>query len=571
MQQQILDLITAQFGTDFTALIDLSPIPRGQSGDLAVKFFQLAKEQKKSPIELAQTVQIELEKSDLITKTEIAGPYLNLFFAPTALYQQVMQSPLSTEIYKDQTVLVEYSSPNTNKPLHLGHMRNHALGISVANLYESCGANTVRTCIINDRGVHICKSMLAYQIWGNGETPTSTGEKSDSFVGRYYVKFSEEVKKDDSLNQKAQEMLVKWENGDEEIRKLWRTMNDWTLDGHAETYKRQGVNFAKKYFESDTYELGKKFAYEGLEKGTFFKEDGAVWIDLTDEGLDKKIIVRSDGTSVYVTQDLATTYIRYDDYKFDKHVWIVADEQNYHFQVLISCLDKLGLAPKEKLHHLGYGLVHLPDGRMKSREGTVIDADSLMNELKELAIKEINQRNKELSPEETADIAEKIQDAAWKFFILSTSPRKTITFDKEKSIRFEGATGPYLQYAGVRIKAIFRKAGFDIDQDKTLTTETFMASNTVGQHLGEDEKLLGNKILQFSDTINRAAENYNPTLLVTFLLELAQDWSSYYAKNSIIKAETEALKNARLALAYKVFQVLETGLKILGIQIPSKM
>jgi arginyl-tRNA synthetase len=571
MQQQILDLITAKFGSDFSQLLDLSPIPRGQSGDLAVKFFRLAKDQKKSPVEIAQMVQTELDATDLITKSEIIGPYLNLFFAAPALYAKVMEAPLTSNTYNGQTVLVEYSSPNTNKPLHLGHMRNHALGISVANLYESCGAHTVRTCIINDRGVHICKSMLAYQIWGNGETPTSTGEKSDSFVGRYYVKFSEEVKKDESLNQKAQEMLLKWENGDEEIKKLWRTMNDWTLDGHDVTYKRQGVEFVKKYYESNTYELGKKFAYEGLEKGTFFKEDGAVWIDLTDEGLDKKIIVRSDGTSVYVTQDLATTYIRYDDYKFDKHIWIVADEQNYHFQVLISCLDKLGLAPKEKLYHLGYGLVNLPDGRMKSREGTVVDADNLMNDLKRLAVAEINQRNKELTETEIDDISEKIQDGAWKFFLLSTSPRKSITFDKEKSIRFEGATGPYLQYAGVRIKAIFRKAGYDIDNDASLSTVSFMPTDKVGQHLGEAEKLLGNKILQFTDTIDRAAENYNPTLLVTFLLEMAQDWSSYYAQNSVLNAETEDLKKARLALAYKVFQVLETGLAILGIKIPSKM
>jgi arginyl-tRNA synthetase len=571
MQQQILDLIQTKLGADFAQLLDFAPIPRGQTGDLAVKFFRLATDQKKSPIELAKTVQTAIESNKLITNTEIVGPYLNLFFAPSALYQQVINAPLATHTYDGKTVMVEYSSPNTNKPLHLGHMRNHALGIAVANLYQACGANTVRTCIINDRGVHICKSMLAYQIWGNGETPTSTGEKSDSFVGRYYVKFSEEVKKDESLNQKAQDMLLKWENGDAAIKKLWRTMNDWTLAGHDETYQRQGVEFAKKYYESDTYEMGKKFAYEGLEKGIFFKEDGAVWIDLTDEGLDKKIIVRSDGTSVYVTQDLATTFIRYDEFAFDKHIWVVADEQNYHFKVLISCLDKLGLAPKEKLHHLGYGLVHLPDGRMKSREGTVVDADALMNELKNLATQAINQRNKALTTEQIDDIAEKIQDGAWKFFILSTSPRKTITFDKEKSIRFEGATGPYLQYAGVRIKAIFRKAGFEVDSDTSLSPESFMASDQIGQHLGEAEKLLGNKILQFADTIDRAAENYNPTYLVTFLLELAQDWSSYYAQNSIINAETEALKNARLALAYKVFQVLETGLNILGIKIPERM
>lgn len=563
MQQQVINYLSKNWSADNASKIIFSPVPKGQQGDLAMQFFALTKELKKSPIEIGQQVAAVLEGFALIDKTVQAGPYLNLFFSDSAFFESVFATPLTTDLKAGQKVVLEYSSPNTNKPLHLGHMRNHALGIAVGNVLEAVGANVVRTAIINDRGIHICKSMLAYQMFSNGETPESTSEKPDAFVGRYYVKFSAAVKEDESLNDKAQVMLRAWEEGDEEIKALWETMNQWTYKGHNATYERQGVKFDKKYYESETYQQGRAFALKGLQDGVFYKKDGAVWIDLSDQGLDEKIIIRSDGTTVYVTQDLATTYQRVQDFNFDEHIWVVADEQNYHFKVLIACLDKLGLATKEKLHHLNYGLVNLPEGRMKSREGTVVDADPMMDELQSLAAAKMRATHKEgdLNEAEIQTIADQVQNAAWKFYLLRTSPNKTITFDAEKSIDFQGATGPYLQYAGVRIKSILKKA-------KSAGIEFETSSNSC---LGEIEKPLGVKILEWPDTLNRAAESKNPTYIVTYLLELAQAWSSFYAENSVLSAETEALKQARLALAEKVLTVLESGLNILGIDVPERM
>jgi len=561
MQQQVIDYLSKNWSADNAAKIIFSPVPKGQTGDLAMQFFALTKALKKSPIEIGNEVAKALENFDLVQKTTQSGPYLNLFFSEVAFFKNVFETPLKTDFMKGKKVVLEYSSPNTNKPLHLGHMRNHALGISVGNIIEATGAEVIRTAIVNDRGIHICKSMLAYQKFGNGETPASTGEKPDQFVGRYYVKFGTEVKKDESLNDQAQALLRLWEDGDESTKALWQQMNEWTYEGHDATYERQGVRFDKKYFESQTYEQGRDFALKGLEDGVFYKKDGAVWIDLSDQGLDEKIIIRSDGTTVYVTQDLATTYQRVQDFAFDEHIWVVADEQNYHFKVLIACLDKLGLADKDKLHHLNYGLVNLPEGRMKSREGTVVDADPLMNELQTLVATKMKENHKEddLSATEIETISEQVQNAAWKFYLLKTSPNKTITFETEKSIDFHGATGPYLQYAGVRIKSILEKAkasGLEAQDTGTL---------------GEAEKTLGVKILEWPNTLNRAAENKNPTYVVTYLLELAQAWSSFYADNSVLKAETTELQQARLALATKVLAVIEAGLNVLGIEVPERM
>lgn len=562
MQQQVIDFLSKNWDADATAKILFSPVPKGQSGDLGMQFFALTKTLQKSPIEIGQTVAGLLENFDLIEKMEMAGPYLNLFFSETVFFANVFKTPLSTDLLKGQKVVLEYSSPNTNKPLHLGHMRNHALGISVSNLLETVGAKVIRTAIVNDRGIHICKSMLAYQRFGNGETPESRGIKSDQFVGNYYVRFEIESKKNPKLLEEAQLMLKQWEDGNESVRTLWAQMNAWAYAGHDATYKAQGVVFDKKYYESQTYELGREFALKGLADGVFYKKDGAVWIDLTDQGLDEKIIIRSDGTTVYVTQDLATTYLRALEYQFDQHIWVVADEQNYHFQVLIACLDKLGLADKEKLFHLGYGLVHLPDGRMKSREGNVVDADDLMTQLKALAAEKIKTAHPDLSQTEVSQTAAQIQNAAWKFYLLKTSPNKTITFEAEKSIDFQGATGPYLQYAGVRIKSILSKAG---------ASKSRLLKSPDLRPLSQAEKPLGVKILEWPGTLNRAAEHKNPTYVVTYLLELAQAWSSFYADNSVLKAETEALIQARLALATKVLEILETGLGVLGIEVPEQM
>lgn len=588
------NLILKFLGTNWTS-VQFSPVPKGQPGDLAMSFFNLSEESLKNiqkdiskpkihketgedinkiirgsqkNIDIKARVQYFqhlLRKCPFIEKTEIAGPYLNLFFKNEAFFKEVFQTPLQTKLLKDKNIIIEFSGPNTNKPLHLGHMRNHALGISMSNLLEAVGAKVHRVNIINDRGVHICKSMLAYQKWGNGETPESTSEKSDHFVGRYYVKFETESKKDESLKDEIQKMLVKWEEGDAEVQNLWKKMNDWALAGHAQTYERQGISFEKIYTESDTYLMGKDIAQEGLKKKVFQRrDDGAIVIDLESEKLGEKVILRADGTSIYLTQDLAVASLRNEDFQPDEMIYVVADEQNYHFQVLFACLEQLNILKRNQLCHLAYGLVNLPHGRMKSREGTVVDADNLMDELSQLALQEIKKRNPEIPEKEAKITAERIMNAAWKFYLLQTSPRKTMMFDPEASLAFEGATGPYLQYAGVRIKSILKKAGLPRE---IILPEAELPLRGISQ----GEKPLGVKILQFPEVLNRAAEMKNPTYLVTYLLELAQEWSSFYAENSVLNADTEDLKQSRLALAQKVLDVLEQGLKVLGIEIPEMM
>ena len=460
MQSKVTAYLGAHWNQDHTSKLQYAPVPKGKSGDLAINFFALTKDLSQSPIQIGQTVAEILAGCDLIEKTEMAGPYLNLHFAPQAFFKQVFATPLSTKSLLNKNIVLEFSGPNTNKPLHLGHMRNHALGISVSNTLEAAGATVHRVNIINDRGVHICKSMLAYQLFGNGETPTDTGEKGDVFVGRYYVKYNTESKKDPSLEPQVQTMLQAWEAGDTEVRGIWKKMNDWTLGGHQETYDRQGVKFEKIYHESDYYMAGKDIAQMGLEKGIFeTREDGAIVINFEDENLGQKVVLRSDGTSIYLTQDLAVAVARDKDYNHpDELIYTTADEQNYHFQVLFECLDRLGVMPGNRCYHMHYGLVNLPDGRMKSREGTVVDADNLMDELHTIAEMKIKSNDKGFSNAEIKMIAEQVQNAAWKFYLLRTSPNKVITFDAKKSIDFHGATGPYLQYAGVRIKSILSKA-----------------------------------------------------------------------------------------------------------------
>lgn len=556
MEKLVIDWLAKTFDQEFCSKIEFSPVPRGQSGDIAMKFFQLAKSEGQSPVQIAQRVAEALTDFDIVEKAEMAGPYLNLFFASEKFFEQALSAPEKGTAKTDQKILIEFSSPNTNKPFHLGHMRNHALGLAVSNCLEAAGANVVRATIFNDRGVHICKSMLAYDQFGNGQEPN---KKSDHFVGDWYVRFAEEAKKNTKLDEEVQQMLVDWENGNKHVKDLWQKMNDWAFDGYHDTYARQGLKFDKEYFESDLYQGGKEIVLEGLEKGILQKkEDGAVFIDMEEIGLDEKILLRSNGTTVYMTQDINTTIQKQEDFNPDQQIWVVADEQNYHFKVLFFILEKLGLLKAENLHHLGYGLVNLPDGRMKSREGTVVDADNLMDELHGLAAEEIRSRHADWSEDEVNEAAEKIQDAAWKFFLLQTSPKKTITFDAKKSIAFEGATGPYLQYATVRIRSILRKA-------ENLPKGNFT------HLLGEEEKPLGAKILAFEGVLNRAAENLNPTYVVTYLLELAQDWSSYYAANSVLKADTPELCAARVALAEKVLSVLDSGMQILGFHSPERM
>jgi arginyl-tRNA synthetase len=550
-------------GLNFTDKLSFSVVPKNQTGDRAISFFEAAKMLQKSPIELAKETANILNKCPEIEKTEIAGPYLNCFFNNQTFFKKVFSTPKELNIWKNRKIMVEFSSPNTNKPLHLGHMRNHAIGASIARIFEKCGAQVIRTAIFNDRGVHICKSMLAYEKLGNGDTPESTGEKPDHFVGKYYVKFEEESKKNPKLNDEVQEMLLAWEAGDEKVHKLWKRMNEWAFSGYDETYARQNIKFDKRYFESNLYKFGKEVVFKGLENGVFQKKpDGAVFIDLEEENLGEKILLRGNGTSVYMTQDLYTTIVKQQDFEPDEQIWVVADEQNYHFKVLFSILKKLKIC-NGNFFHLGYGLVNLPDGRMKSREGTVVDADNLMDELHSIAAEKIKEHNKDNNPQKITKIAEEIQNAAWRFFLLRTSPFKTITFDAKKSIDFQGATGPYLQYAGVRIKSILKKA----KEENIQIKKDFFAE----KFLGEDEKNLGVKILEFPNVLKRAAENKTPTFIATFLMELAQLWASFYDANSILNTEDENLKKARIVLAEKVLEILESGLDSLGIDVPEEM
>lgn len=554
--------LAAHWNADLANQVQYSPVPKEKAGDLALSFFTLTKELKKAPPVIAQEIADILKDCDLVTKTEVAGPYLNVFFSTESFFSSVLNSPTTIETHLGKSIVVEFSGPNTNKPLHLGHVRNHALGLSTSNLLEAVGANVHRVNIINDRGVHICKSMLAYKHFGEGKTPESEGKKSDHFVGDYYVKYDIESKKNPELGTEVQQMLVDWENSDPEVIALWKKMNDWTLSGHQETYQRQGIEFEKSYYESDVYLEGKAIAEQGVKTGAFYKrEDGAIEVDLEDEGLDKKVVLRADGTSIYLTQDLAVAKLRYEDFRPDLMMYTVADEQNYHFKVLFHCINKLGILPVESLYHLSYGLVNLPDGRMKSREGNVVDADNLMDELSALALEEIQSKNPDIDKATAKKIAEQIMNAAWKFYILSTSPKKSITFDAKKSIDFQGSTGPYIQYAGVRIHSLFEKSGYD---RKNMSRPDLTA-------FSEDEKALGVKILEYPDVLEKAALTYNTTYVVTYLIELAQEWSRYYANTSLLNADTVEQKEARFTLAAKVYANLEAGLSVLGIEIPEKM
>lgn len=541
--------------------MDFSPVPRGNSGDIALSFFRGAKEMQKSPAQIAEEAKELLATCPIVESANVTGPYLNVSFTPAVFYEEVFKTPLTTSTGSGKTITVEFSGPNTNKPLHLGHMRNHALGIAVANLLEMTGVDVKRVNIINDRGVHICKSMLAYDRFGNGETPETAGKKGDHLVGDYYVKYETASKEDPSLKDAIQKMLVQWEAGDENVRHLWRMMSDWVLEGHAQTYARQGIAYDKQYYESDHYDLGRQIVLEGLEKGVFTRqENGSIVADFSEDGLDPKVMLRADGTTVYITFDMALAKLRFEDFHPDEMIYVVGDEQAYNFKVIFAALERLGILDKEHLHHLGYGMVNLPTGRMKSREGTVVDADDLMDTLSEAAQKEILTRHPDMPQDEAHTIAEQIMDGAWKFALLSTSPKKAITFDPEESIAFDGATGPYLQYAGVRIRSLLRKA-----TDEGITPEGDVSL------LGEAEKRLGAKILEFPEVLDKSVETRNPTYTVTYLLELAQAWSGYYAEHSVLGAQTAGMKKARLQLATKVLCVLEQGLQGLGITVPERM
>ncbi|MBO8435648.1 MAG: arginine--tRNA ligase [Spirochaetes bacterium] len=556
--------------------------PKSEMGDAAFPLFPYAKAAGKAPALIAKDIMASLAaKQHPAGEMLLAGPYLNIRFDIPSLAGKIIEDAISssdnygrTEDLSGKKIMVEFSCPNTNKPLHLGHMRNDSLGESVSELLKAAGADVMKVNLINNRGVHICKSMLAYKLFGNGETPESTGEKGDHFVGRYYVRFAQWEKEvsqakeaDPSIvsdpsfidpDQEAQKMLRLWEAGDAETRSLWEKMNKWTLDGLAESYKNMGISFDKLYYESETYKLGRSEVMKGLEMGVFKKEeDGSVQVDLSPIGLDKKVLLRRDGTTLYMTQDIGTAVKRHEDWPFDSLIYVVASEQNYHFKVLFYVLGLLGYKWAEELHHLSYGMVNLPDGKMKSREGTVVDADDLLSELTVLARSEIEAKGREEAVGNVDDTARKIALGALNYYLLQVQPQHDMVFDSKKSISFNGNTGPYLQYTCARISSILRR----YEEDK----ESYDCSFDASQLTLEDEKILLKAIESFPDTVRKAALSYDPSIIASYLYENAKTFSHYYHDNQILKAETKELSLARIRLISALRVVMKNGFALIGV------
>ncbi|MDR1324997.1 MAG: arginine--tRNA ligase [Treponema sp.] len=537
--------------------------PKPEMGDLGFPMFSFAKLLRKGPPQIAQALAAKLvaQTGQASATFTVEGPYLNACLNRGEVARTLLERALNetTPFGKPQTlagshVMVEFSSPNTNKPLHLGHLRNDVLGESVSRILAACGADVRKVCIINDRGVHICKSMLAYKEHGEGKTPESEGAKSDHFVGNFYVRFHLMSQNDPQAEARAQDMLRKWEAGDAETVDLWKKMNNWTVSGMKQTYERTGVSFNQYYFESQTYLKGKDEILKGLESGLFYKEaDGSVWVDLSAEQLDKKVLLRKDGTSLYITQDIGTAIFRHDDWPFDKLVYVVGSEQQYHFKVLFTILQKLGFDWTQNLYHLSYGMVNLPDGKMKSREGTVVDADDLLDSLHDLALNEIRSKEREEAVGDPDATAEKVALAALHYYLLQVSPSKDMLFDPKESLSFNGNTGPYLQYMGARVSALLRKAPPELKAE---------ASN--GELLTSDaEWSLVKTLANYENIIASAAALMDPSILAAYLYELSKSFSRFYHDCPILSAETPALASARLALSQVVLRVLKDALGLI--------
>ncbi|ROS87922.1 arginine--tRNA ligase [uncultured Duncaniella sp.] len=557
-------------------------------GNLTVVVFPWVKAARKAPDAVGQEIGAWLEANEeAVEKFNVVKGFLNITIAPK-FWNSVLGHIADTPDYGLQTanensplVMVEYSSPNTNKPLHLGHIRNNLLGFSLSEILKACGNRVVKTNIVNDRGIHICKSMLAWQKWGEGVTPASSGKKGDHLIGDFYVLFDkhykaelkaleeqgmtkEEAEGASPLMKEARAMLVKWEQKDPEIRSLWETMNSWVYAGFDETYKRMGVNFDKIYYESETYLEGKGKVLEGLEAGKMYrKEDGSVWADLTGEGLDHKLLLRSDGTSVYMTQDIGTAKLRYEDYPIDKMIYVVGNEQNYHFQVLSILLDRLGFKWGKDLVHFSYGMVELPEGKMKSREGTVVDADDLMDDMVATAKTVSAELGKldGLSDDEVARISEMVGLGALKYFLLKVDPRKNITFNPKESIDFNGNTGPFIQYTYARICSVLRKA-----EEEGMKIGDY--SNVAP---GEREITLIQTLADFPATVQAAGQSYSPALIANYIYDLVKSYNQFYHDCSILKEEDEAKRSLRLELSRQTANVVKTGMGLLGIEVPERM
>ena len=555
-------------------------------GDITLVIFPLLRQIKGNPTQIGETIGASLKETvDFVSDFNVVKGFLNIVISDSyyinAFYKifNNQNYGIVKPIQSEKAVMVEYSSPNTNKPLHLGHIRNNLLGYSVAKIIEASGKKVLKTQIINDRGIHICKSMLAWQKFGNGETPNSSGIKGDKLVGNYYVKFDQEYKKEikkglaDGLSEEeakkqapilleAQQMLKKWEAGDAKVVKLWKTMNQWVYDGFDDSYKALGVNFDINYYESNTYLLGKDIIAKGLKDGVFYKkEDGSVWIDLTDEGLDKKIVLRADGTAVYMTQDIGTAVQRFKDYNIDSLIYTVGNEQDYHFKVLFLILKKLGYSWAQKLYHLSYGMVDLPSGKMKSREGTVVDADDLIVEMAQTA-KEISQELGKLeayTEKEKEQLYKTIGLGALKYFILKVDPKKRILFDPAASIDFNGNTGPFIQYTYARIQSIKRKSDFNFTE--------FTAINKLNTKAKELIKHLQN----FEEIILLAAQNHSPALIANYTYDLVKLYNSFYQTVPILVNDNLNEKIFYVQLSDVVGRVIKTGFSLLGIDVPERM
>ena len=593
------EAVKALYGQDVPeSMVQLQKTKREFEGSLTLVVFPFLKISRKKPEDTAQEIgQWLQEHCDAVERFNVVKGFLNIVVAQKAwvsLLNAINADPLYGEKKAtDQSplVMIEYSSPNTNKPLHLGHVRNNLLGWSLAKIMEANGNRVVKTNIVNDRGIHICKSMLAWQKWGNGETPETSGKKGDHLIGDYYVAFDkhyreevktlkaqfvaegmadeaaeEKAKAESPLMKEAHEMLVKWENNDPEVRALWTKMNDWVYAGFDQTYKALGVGFDKIYYESNTYLVGKKKVEEGLAKGLFFrKDDNSVWADLTNEGLDQKLLLRSDGTSVYMTQDIGTAEMRFADYPIDKMIYVVGNEQNYHFQVLSILLDRLGFKWGKELVHFSYGMVELPNGKMKSREGTVVDADDLIDAMVNDALKTSEElgKFKDMSDDERREIARIVGLGALKYFILKVDARKNMLFNPEESIDFNGNTGPFIQYTYARIRSILRKA-----EAEGITLPTALADN---MPLNDKEKDIVQKMNDFGAAVEQAGKDYSPSGIANYCYELTKEFNQFYHDYSILGADTQDEKIVRLVIAANVGKTLKNGMALLGIEVPERM
>ena len=596
----VISGLKALYGQDVPAAqVQLQKTKKEFEGHLTLVVFPFLRMSKKGPEQTAQEIGEYLlaHEPSLVAKFNVIKGFLNLTIASSAwieLLNDIQANPhygLTEATDQSPLVMIEYSSPNTNKPLHLGHVRNNLLGNALAKIIAANGNRVVKTNIVNDRGIHICKSMLAWLKYGNGETPESSGKKGDHLIGDYYVAFDKHFKAEvkelmaeymaEGMNEKeakakaeaesplmkeAREMLVKWEAGDPEVRALWKKMNDWVYAGFDETYKMMGVTFDKIYYESNTYLEGKKKVLEGLEKGLFYrKEDGSVWADLTGEGLDHKLLLRADGTSVYMTQDIGTAEQRFADYPIDKMIYVVGNEQNYHFQVLSILLDRLGFEWGKSLVHFSYGMVELPEGKMKSREGTVVDADDLMEEMINTAKETSGELGKldGLTQAEADDIARIVGLGALKYFILKVDARKNMTFNPKESIDFNGNTGPFIQYTYARIQSVLRKAA----EAGIVIPEQLHP----GIELSTKEEGLIQMLADFAGVVKQAGEDYSPSVIANYCYDLVKEYNQFYHDYSILREENADVKVFRLALSREVGKVVRLGMGLLGIEVPERM